>query len=102
MAKRGRKKKSELFDISKLSKGMLRKLTALRKSLGDEIADTAFAKWLSTQPAEEASSGDKNAARIAELLTPSAVKGEFRIPRGGYMIRRGKGKVIVEAPAKKK
>lgn len=102
MAKRGRKKKSVGLDISGMSKGMLRKLTALRKSLGNEIADTAFAKWLTTQPAKEARSGDQNAARIAELLTPAAVKGEFRIPRGGYIIRRGKGKVIVEAAPEQK
>ena len=30
---------------NKLSKGELRKLAALRKSLGDEIADEAFSKW---------------------------------------------------------
>ena len=33
-----------------LSKGQLRKLNALRKSLGDKIADTAFAQWLKEQP----------------------------------------------------
>ena len=35
--------------ISKLTKGQVRKLNALRKSLGNKIADPAFSKWLKTQ-----------------------------------------------------
>lgn len=34
------------FDEKTLTKGQLRKLTALRKSLGEEIANGAFAQWL--------------------------------------------------------
>ena len=35
-----------------LTKGQLRKLNALRKSLGDKIADKAFAQWMKEQPAK--------------------------------------------------
>ena len=79
----------------KLSKGHMRKLNALRKSLGPDIADRAFAQWMSAQP-DAAESADRNAQKIAEVLSKMANEGEFRIPRGGYMLRRGRGRVIVE------
>jgi hypothetical protein len=81
----------------KLSKGHLRKLNALRKSLGEEIADEAFAKWIAQQT-EAAPAGDRNAVKIAEAITKLATSGEIRIPRGGYVLRRGRGRVIVERP----
>ena len=38
------------IDQSTLTKGQVRKLNALRKSVGDDIADVAFGKWMKTQP----------------------------------------------------
>ena len=37
------------IDQSTLTKGQVRKLNALRKSIGDDIADVAFGKWMKTQ-----------------------------------------------------
>jgi hypothetical protein len=85
------------INVKKLSKGNLRKLNALRKSLGDEIADEAFAKWLAQQT-EASPADDRNAAKIAEAITKLATAREVRIPRGGYVLRRGRGRVIVERP----
>ena len=59
---------------SNLSKGQLRKLNALRKSLGSEIANRAFSEWLSA----------------------NIEAGRLSVPRGGYMVRRGRGRVIIE------
>ena len=85
------------FDEKNLSKGHLRKLQALRKSLGDQIADTAFGEWISKQAtASAAEPEDKNAKLIAETLEPLATQGKLLIPRGGYVVRRGGGRVIVE------
>ena len=91
---RGRKPS---MDDKSLSKGQLRKLNALRKSLGDEIANKAFAEWLKSQPAGQLDS-DKNANRIADALQPLIQSGKLRISRGGYLVRRGRGRVIVEKP----
>lgn len=88
--------KTNSFDESALSKGELRKLTALRKSLGDKIANDAFAKWLSEQ-VEAPESEDKNAIAIREALESLVEKKNLHFPRGGYLIRRGRGRVIVEA-----
>jgi hypothetical protein len=85
------------FRDKDLSKGQLRKLTALRKSLGDEIANRAFMEWLSQQPGED-SATDGNAAKIADALTKLVKAGELKFPRGGYILRRGRGRVIVERP----
>ena len=82
------------FDESRLTKGHLRKLEALRKSLGTDIADEAFAKWIARQskPVPE----DRNAAVMARALMQLIEQGKLSIPRGGYLVRRGRGRVIVE------
>jgi hypothetical protein len=85
------------FEEKKLSKGELRKLNALRKSLGEVIANRAFSEWLSERP-EAGIAGDRNAERITETLNKLVVEGDVRIPRGGYILRRGRGRVIVERP----
>ena len=89
------KKAAPKFDEKKLNKGHLRKLTALRKSLGQEIADKAFAAWLEQQPTETTKPEDKNAKLIVELLEPLVLGNKLKIPSGGYLVRRGRGRVIV-------
>ena len=81
-----------------LSKGQVRKLNALRKSLGDEIANRAFSEWISTQGNGAAPSSDRNARTITQALQPLIEEGRLSIPRGGYIVRRGRGRVIVERP----
>jgi hypothetical protein len=94
-----RKKKSASIDERSLSKGQLRKLNALRKSLGDDIAERAFAEWMASSPELNGElGGDRNAQRITEALYQLIESGEIHIPRGGYMIRRGRGRVIIERP----
>ena len=94
-----RRKKSTIVDEKSLTKGQMRKLNALRKSLGDEIAERAFAEWM--ESASEASPGagaDRHARTITDALHPLIQSGKLRIPRGGYVIRRGRGRVIIERP----
>ncbi len=79
-----------------LTKGQLRKLTALRKSLGKGIADNAFAEWLASVPTVTTEPTDNNAEAIAELLTTPVLEKRIKLPRGGYIVRRGRGRVIVE------
>ena len=79
-----------------LTKGQLRKLTALRKSLGKDIADTAFAAWLESVPKGKPVSTDRNAEAIAKLLNSPVLDKTIRIPRGGYLVKRGRGRVVVE------
>ena len=85
------------FDESSLNKGQLRKLNALRKSLGNDIAEKAFGEWYSRQAKQpESAPVDANAVLISETLEPLAKSGKLRIPRGGYLVRRGRGRVIIE------
>ena len=83
-----------MIDESALSKGQLRKLNALRKSLGPVIADEAFAKWL--DQSVEAPEADRNAEIISDALWNLVQDGKASIRRGGYIVRRGRGRVIVE------
>ena len=84
-----------MIDEAALTKGQLRKLNALRKSLGPAIADEAFAKWLA-QAANDEPEGDENTRVIADALWGLIRDGKLTIRRGGYMVRRGRGRVIVE------
>ncbi len=92
----GRKPKPRISEKD-LSKGELRKLNALRKSLGDDIAEKAFAEWCASAGTDGVA-GDKNADLITEALEPLVLSNKLRIPRGGYIVRRGRGRVIVERP----
>ena len=91
------RKTSSPIDESTLTKMQRRKLNALRKSVGDEIGERAFAEWLSSLPQVE--SGDGNAELIADALWPLAEQGKLAIHRGGYLVKRGRGRIVVE-PAK--
>lgn len=88
------------IDESTLTKMQLRKLHALRNSVGDEIGDRAFLDWLSSQSAAAGAAPDENAALIADTLWPLIQQGTLVIPRGGYLLRRGRGRIIVE-PARR-
>ena len=84
------------FNESGFTKGELRKLTALRKSLADTIADQAFTQWLRRKTeAKVGAPVDTNAALIASTLGSLAKAGKLRIPRGGYLVKRGRWRVIV-------
>ena len=86
------------IDESALTKGQARKLNALRKSVGDEIGEQAFAEWLSSQSGAAKGKADGNAATIVDTLWPLVEGGRLAIPRGGYLIRRGRGRINVEPP----
>ena len=94
-ARRAPRKASYTFDEESLTKGQLRKLNALRKSVGEKIGTTAFAKWLAAQAAEPKEPADKNAKRIAGALEPLITAKKLRIPRGGYLVKRGRGRIVV-------
>ena len=87
------------IDENSLTKGQRRKLNALRKSVGTEIGEEAFAAWLASQPAATGTA-DANAALIVDTLWPLVQQGALAIPRGGYLLRRGRGRIVVE-PAKR-
>ena len=89
---------SRNIDESALTKGQLRKLNALRKSVGEDIGDRAFAEWL-LRPAT-VKARDRNAELIVESLWPLVEEGKLKIRPGGYVLRRGRERLIVE-PVKK-
>lgn len=82
-----------IMNKTSLTKGQQRKLNALRKSLGDEIADDAFSKWLETQPKKTAIKDDPVALKIQEALAPFEGEKSFNLGRKGYTITRSRGKI---------
>tara|TARA_B100001123_G_C15303522_1_gene1021825 strand:- start:1801 stop:2115 length:315 start_codon:yes stop_codon:yes gene_type:complete len=90
------------IDEEGLTKGQLRKLYALRKSLGDGIANRAFSEWLKQELSarDNIMPVDKNAETIVAALQKLIEKNQLSIPRGGYLVRRGRGRVIVERARK--
>ena len=88
------------LDESTLSKMDVRKLGALRKSIGDRLGTKAFVEWQKVRPAPSTKGApvDKTADAIAGAVMGLIEDGTIKsIPRGGYTVRRGRGRVVVEA-----
>ena len=78
-----------------ITKGQLRKLNALRKSLGNQIADKAFKEWLKQQakqaPAERA---DPVVNKLLAALKGLEKDKSINLGRKGYAIKRAKGRGV--------
>ena len=82
------------IDQSTLTKGQVRKLNALRKSVGDEIADDAFGKWMKTQPKAPKEVRDPVADALVAALANLQNDKSFKLGNKGYVVRRAKGKGV--------
>ena len=72
---------SNHIDESLLTKGQVRKLNALRKSVGAEVGERALAEWLSSQPMVD--QADKVQESVAGAFWPFVREGRLAIrPRG--------------------
>jgi hypothetical protein len=80
------------IDESILTKGQARKLNALRKSVGDDIAEEAFTKWLAAQSKVTKEARDPVADAMVSALAHLQHDKSFRLGRRGYVVRRAKGK----------
>ena len=81
------------IDVTTLTKGQVRKLNALRKSVGDALGEKVFGKWLAKQAqASAARRADPVAEAIAIALAAFEDDPKFRLGRYGYTIRRARGK----------
>jgi hypothetical protein len=80
------------IDHSTLTKGQVRKLNALRKSIGDDIADEAFSKWMKSQSQIPKDVRDPVADALVAALDQFKDDKTFRLGTKGYVVRRAKGK----------
>ena len=81
------------IDETELTKGQVRKLNALRKSVGDDLAEDVFAKWLKRQAAsQDKAKSDPVAVKIAGALAEFENDPKFKLGNHGYTVRRAKGK----------
>jgi len=92
-------KSSKPLVQEELTKGQSRKLTALRKSVGEDIGTKAFNQWLKTQKKGKEGRLDKTAEAIAGDLVALIKEKNLTITRGGYLLKRGRGRVIVTRAA---
>ncbi len=83
------------IDMKSLTKGQLRKLNALKKSVGDDIGEKAFAEWLATDTKVVKEPSDRNAGLIANAVEDLIGEHKLIIPNSGYLLKRGRGRVIV-------
>ena len=80
---------------SALTKGELRKLTTLRKSLGDEIADEAFAKWFESKlTAAAVIKPDPVVGKLHEILDPFKDDKALKLGNTGYTIKKARGRGV--------
>ncbi len=81
------------IDESTLTNGQIRKLNALRKSVGDKLGEQTFGKWLKTQTkAKPDAKSDPVAEKILKVLKPLEKDASIRLGNYGYVIKRSKGK----------
>jgi hypothetical protein len=80
------------IDHSTLTKGQIRKLNALRKSIGDDIAEDAFAKWMKSQSQTPKDARDPVADELVAILDQFKDDKTFRLGAKGYVVKRSKGK----------
>ena len=80
------------IDHSTLTKGQVRKLNALRKSIGDDIADEAFSKWMKSQSQIPKDVRDPVADALVAALDQFKDDKTFRLGTKGYVVKRSKGK----------
>ena len=80
------------IDHSTLTKGQVRKLNALRKSVGDDIAEDAFGKWMKTQSKTSKVVPDPVAAALVVALSNLISDKSFKLGNKGYVVRRARGK----------
>ena len=79
------------LNLDALTKGEIRKLNALKKSVGDELGEEVFIKWLVSQPKAPKVKPDPVAEKIVKALEDAGLS---RVNLGlyGYTIRRARGK----------
>ena len=83
------------IDETALTKGQIRKLNSLRKSVGAELGTSVFTKWLAAQQTAAANPPvDKVAAKIIATLESAGLADDrlFRLGNYGYTIRKARGK----------
>ena len=80
------------IDESNLTKGQIRKLNALRKSVGDDIAEGAFSKWMKIQTQTPKDVSDLVADALVAALDEYKDDKTFRLGSKGYVVKRSKGK----------
>ena len=78
-----------------LNKGQIRKLNALRKSVGVKIGEEAFGKWLKEQAKAKAVptvQSDPVAEKILNAVKSLEKDKTVKLGNRGYVIKRAKGK----------
>ena len=80
------------IDYSTLTKGQVRKLNALRKSVGDDIADDAFGKWMKSQSKTPKEVRDPVADALVDALANLQNEKSFKLGNKGYVVKRARGK----------
>jgi hypothetical protein len=82
------------IDQSTLTKGQIRKLNALRKSVGDKIAEDAFSKWMKSQSQTPKEVRDPVADALVAALANLTSDKSFKLGNKGYVVKRSKGKGV--------
>ena len=80
------------MDEASLTKGQIRKLNALKKSIGDNLGEQAFSKWLKTQSKGSVAKKDPVAEKLHSAISNLASDSSLRLGTKGYTIKRARGK----------
>ena len=82
------------IDQSTLTKGQVRKLNALGKSVGNDIAENAFGKWMKNQSKTPKEVRDPVGVTLVAALSNLQNDKSFKLGNKGYVVRRAKGRGV--------
>lgn len=71
-----------------MTKGQVRKLNALRKNVGDNIAEDAFTKWMKFQSQTPKNVSDPVADALVAALEQFKDDKNCRLGMNGYVVKR--------------
>lgn len=79
-------------DEAELTKGQIRKLKMLRKSIGDKLGEDAFSKWMKSESKSVPEDlPDPVAEKLLEALRSLESDASVKLGNWGYSVRRAKG-----------
>jgi precorrin-6x reductase len=80
------------IDQSNLTKGQIRKLNVLQKSIGDKLGEKAFSKWMKAQAtAKPVDASDPVAEKLLAALNALEADNSIKLGNWGYAVRRAWG-----------
>ncbi len=80
------------MDVTSVTKGQIRKLNVMKKSIGDNLGEQAFSIWLRTQTKVSVAKKDPVAEKLKAAISGLDSDSSVNLGAKGYTIKRARGR----------